>query len=68
MRVGNGTFTPPLSLSKRERRPNTRVRRVLLANSLVVATAGGSLTSRLRKGKRMKVRGSSECAVDPTLK
>jgi hypothetical protein len=68
MWVGNGTFTPPLSLSKRERRPNTRVRRVLLANSLVVATGGGSLTSRLRKGERMKERGSSECHLDPTLK
>jgi hypothetical protein len=59
MRVRNGTLTL-LSLFGKERRLNTRVRRRLLANSLVVATAGGSLTSRLRKAERMKVRGSSE--------
>jgi len=66
MRVRNGILTL-LSPFEKERRPNTRVRRRLLANSLVVATAGGSLTSRLRKGER-KVRGSSECDLDPTLK
>jgi hypothetical protein len=67
MRVRNGTLTL-FSPFEKERRPNTRVRRRLLANSPVVATAGGSLTSRLRKGERMKVRGSSECALEPTLK
>jgi hypothetical protein len=67
MRVRNETHTLLFPFEK-GRRPNRRVRRRLLANSLVVATAGGSLTSRLRKGERMKVRGSSECALDPTLK
>jgi len=66
VRVRNGTLTL-LSPFEKERRPNMRVRRRLLANSLVVETAGGSLTSRLRKGER-KVRSSSECDLDPTLK
>jgi len=67
MWVRNGILAL-LSPFEKERRPNTRVRRRLLANSLVVATAGGSLTPRLRKGKRTKVRGLSECALGPTLK